>query len=257
MTLGGFQSRSKGFWRAKGPLFVSAFGRRCLGYPACSFLRMDVIYCLIKSVCVRAVRCNVMLADWLQWKDSTPHCYCYGEMRGTRQNTCRLTLVVTGCPCRAVGRWSQTDCTLPVAVLHRQLLRQSCAAGWQTADGRRYWHSQQSWRNVRCSQHYSGTVLASVVVSDVQNESSAVEMYQAVRCHIPEDLSVRVSEFLLQPIDFGMGTCWKDMKLCRLVMGSDQICCCSVVLLLYCLTVVVLLYCCSVLQLLYYCAVLL
>jgi hypothetical protein len=49
--------------------------------------------------------------------------------------------------------------------------------------------------------------LACVVVSDVPNESSAFEMCQAVRCHIPEDLSLCAAEFVVQPIDFGLGTC--------------------------------------------------
>jgi len=49
--------------------------------------------------------------------------------------------------------------------------------------------------------------LASVVVSDVKNEGSAVEMYQAVRYHISEDLRVRVAEFVVQPMDFGLETC--------------------------------------------------
>lgn len=43
--------------------------------------------------------------------------------------------------------------------------------------------------------------------SDVPNESSAFEMYQAVRCQIPEDLSLRAAEFVVQLIDFGVEPC--------------------------------------------------
>jgi hypothetical protein len=89
--------------------------------------------------------------------------------------------------------------------------------------------------------------LALVVASDFPNESSVFEMYKAVRCHIPEDPSLRAAEFVVQPIDFGLGTCWMGTELCWLVLGSAQICCCSVVLSCWsCTVVVLLLYPCTV-----------
>jgi hypothetical protein len=67
--------------------------------------------------------------------------------------------------------------------------------------------------------------------SDVPNGSSAFEMYRAVRCHIPEDLSLRAAEFVVQLKDFlnGEGSCgdwfWAAHRF--------------VVVLLYCCTVLV------------------
>jgi hypothetical protein len=106
--------------------------------------------------------------------------------------------------------------TLPVAVLLRQLLRHSCVAGCQAATGRWYWHSVElAGCEVLTAVRYKAST-----DSDVPNESSAFEMYQVVRCHIPEDLCLRAAEFVVQLIDFGVGPCRIGRELWWLVLGS-------------------------------------
>jgi hypothetical protein len=101
-----------------------------------------------------------------------------------------------------------------------------------------------------------------VALSDVSKKGSALETsvnaYQAVRCHIQDDLNLHAAELLIQPTDFpfvssyrGAGGGQGGVPLFAVWQHTDlSLHCCTVVLLRRC--TVVLLACCTV-ALLYCC----
>jgi hypothetical protein len=157
MTLGGCQSRSEGFGGEKGPLSTSEIGPRYVGCPACSFLRMHVMYCLICNDALLEVRAYYqMRCDVGSLTAVEGFCPALLLLWGNEGNPTqsvphfRFIVVVTGCLCRAVVYWT-LNVTLPFAVQRRQLLRHSCVAGCQLLAG-------GTDIQLRCSHRYSGTV---------------------------------------------------------------------------------------------------
>jgi hypothetical protein len=139
-------------------------------------------------------------------------CCFYGRMMGTRQNLypyLRSVLVVICCLCRKVvpcmtsPSSEQAECHLAnrratSATSPKQLCSGQSGGSWQAI----LTHSRAGgmWCYVRTAVCRYGTScrLASVVVNDVPNGSSAFEMYQAVRCHIPNNQSLSAAEFIVK-----------------------------------------------------------
>ena len=172
---------------------------------------MDVLCCLIKSVCDCVRACRQMQCDAGRLTAAEgfyPALLLLWGNEGKRTEYCRFTVVVSGCPSGAAVRWTQdrlhlasrrvTSATSPT-----QLCSGLAGSSWQAV---LTFTAELAECEVLTAVLWVCTLhrLASVVLSDVQNESSAVEMYQAIRCHIPEDLSVRVAEFVVQPIAWGL-----------------------------------------------------